>query len=92
MIQVPLLILAGLGLGRMLRRQATRLLAVLILIYAGYFYLIVSLNMPMLRYFAPVLPLLLLAASAGLSTTFLLAPNGNGGHPQLKTTTMTREK
>ncbi len=70
LLQVPTVALAMVGLWRLTRRARTNAFGVLVIVVVCYFYLIVSATMPMVRYFIPALPLLLLAAVVGLSARF----------------------
>jgi 4-amino-4-deoxy-L-arabinose transferase-like glycosyltransferase len=66
-VQLPLIVFGAIGIVRLFRRDVTRPLALLLLIYMGYFYLAVTVGLPMVRYFAPALPMLFIAAMAGIS-------------------------
>lgn len=65
-IQAPTILLSIVGVGNLFRRGRDRFLTVLFVSYTLYFYVMVSAAMPMVRYFVPALPLLLLLALAGI--------------------------
>jgi 4-amino-4-deoxy-L-arabinose transferase-like glycosyltransferase len=67
LLQIPTILLAVYGTIRLWKRMETNVLAWLLVLYIGYYYGTVSVGMPMIRYFAPALPLLLAAAAVGLS-------------------------
>jgi 4-amino-4-deoxy-L-arabinose transferase-like glycosyltransferase len=67
LLQVPTLLLAIYGITRLWKRVETRTLAWLLTLYVGYYYSVVSVGMPMVRYFVPAIPLLLAAAAVGLA-------------------------
>ena len=66
LLQIPTLILAVYGIFRLWKQTKTRTLAWLLALYAGYYYSVVFVGMPMVRYFVPAIPFLLAAAAAGL--------------------------
>ena len=66
LLQLPTLALAVFGIIRLGKRRDTAPLSWLLVVYVGYYYLVVSVGMPMIRYFMPVIPLLLAAAAVGL--------------------------
>ena len=74
LLQVPTLLLAVYGTVRLWKRPETRLLAWLLVLYVGYYYGIVSVGMPMVRYFVPALSLLLAAAAVGLVALLTMRP------------------
>ncbi len=65
-IQIPLILLAAFGWWRLYRPTATRRLAALLAMFIGYFFAVVSIGLPMVRYFLPAIPLLIVAAAFGL--------------------------
>ncbi|HVM62388.1 MAG TPA: glycosyltransferase family 39 protein [Verrucomicrobiae bacterium] len=67
LLQVPTLLLALYGLARLWKRAETRTLAWLLTFYVFYYYSVVSVGMPMVRYFVPAVPFLLAAAAAGVT-------------------------
>lgn len=67
LLQIPTVILAVLGTVRLWKQPETRTLAWLLIIYVGYYYAIVFVGLPMVRYFVPAIPFLLAAAAEGLS-------------------------
>lgn len=67
LLQVPTVILAAWGTVRLWKRDETRILAWLLILYVGYYYAIVSVGLPMVRYFVPAIPFLLAAAAVGLT-------------------------
>jgi 4-amino-4-deoxy-L-arabinose transferase-like glycosyltransferase len=66
LLQIPTILLAVYGTVQLWKRSETRVLAWLLLLDIVYYYGIVSVGMPMVRYFVPALPLLLAAAAVGL--------------------------
>jgi 4-amino-4-deoxy-L-arabinose transferase-like glycosyltransferase len=68
LLQIPTVLLALYGTIRLWKRTETNALAWLLMVYIGYYYGTVSAGMPMIRYFAPAMPLLLAAAAVGLVT------------------------
>jgi 4-amino-4-deoxy-L-arabinose transferase-like glycosyltransferase len=72
LLHVPILILAIYGMVRLWLRVETRTLACLLALYVGYYYSIVSVGLPMVRYFVPAIPFMLAAATVGLVA--LLSP------------------
>jgi 4-amino-4-deoxy-L-arabinose transferase-like glycosyltransferase len=64
-IQFPLILLAVLGWWRFHRVTGTRQLAILLAVFIGYFFAVVSAGLPMVRYFLPAIPLLIVAAAFG---------------------------
>lgn len=66
-IQLPLILLAFVGWFRLFQSAQTKQFAVLMLLFIGYFFAVVSAGLPMVRYFLPALPLLMIAAVCGLS-------------------------
>ena len=70
-IQIPLILLASRGWRLLCRQPGTRQLAVLLAVYVGYFFIIVSAGMPMVRYFMPAIPLLIVSAVPGLSARWI---------------------
>src|SRR5258708_5290003 len=67
LLQIPALVLAIYGVTRLYKRVETRTLAWLLTLYVGYYYCVVSVGMPMVRYFVPAVPFLLAAAAVGLA-------------------------
>jgi 4-amino-4-deoxy-L-arabinose transferase-like glycosyltransferase len=67
LLQVPTVLLAIYGLTRLWKRVETKTLAWLLTLYVGYYYSVVSIGMPMVRYFVPAIPFLLAAAAVGLA-------------------------
>ncbi|MGO9528110.1 MAG: ArnT family glycosyltransferase [Verrucomicrobiia bacterium] len=67
LLQVPTLLLAAYGITRLWRRVKTQMLAWLLMLYVGYYYSVVSVGLPMVRYFVPAIPFLLAAAAVGLA-------------------------
>jgi 4-amino-4-deoxy-L-arabinose transferase-like glycosyltransferase len=67
LLQVPTVLLAVYGITKLWKRVETRTLAWLLTLYVGYYYSIVSVGMPMVRYFVPAIPFLLAAAAVGLA-------------------------
>ncbi len=65
-IQLPLVLLAALGWWRLCRLPDTRQLAMLLAVFVSYFFAVVSAGLPMVRYFLPAIPLLMVAAACGL--------------------------
>lgn len=74
LLQIPTILLAVYGTIRLSKRAETNALAWLLALYIGYYYGTVSAGMPMIRYFAPAIPLLLAAAAVGL-VALLFAKN-----------------
>jgi len=72
LLQLPTLLLAVFGIARLWKRAETRILASLLALYVLYYYSVVSIGMPMVRYLVPAVPFLLAAAAAG--ATALLSP------------------
>jgi 4-amino-4-deoxy-L-arabinose transferase-like glycosyltransferase len=68
LLQIPTILLAIYGTIQLWKRTETHTLAWLLVLYVGYYYGIVFVGMPMIRYFAPAIPLLLAAAAVGLVT------------------------
>jgi hypothetical protein len=68
LLQVPTVILAMWGTVRLWKQAEMRILAWLLILYVGYYYAIVSVGLPMVRYFVPAIPFLLAAAAVGLSS------------------------
>jgi CHASE2 domain-containing sensor protein len=68
LLQVPTVALAIYGFVLLWKRETGRRLALAAFVYIGYFYGVVAAGMPMLRYFAPVLPLVLAMAAVGMSS------------------------
>jgi 4-amino-4-deoxy-L-arabinose transferase-like glycosyltransferase len=66
-VQVPIIILAAGGMVRLWKRTETKTFAWLLMLYIGYYYTVVSLGLPMVRYFVPAIPFLLAAAAVGLA-------------------------
>ncbi len=66
-LQVPALVLGIVGWRRLRTWPSARSLAWLVLIYTAYFHLTVSPGLPMVRYFVPVMPLVLAMVIAGIS-------------------------
>jgi 4-amino-4-deoxy-L-arabinose transferase-like glycosyltransferase len=66
LLQVPTVLLAAYGITRLWKRVETQTLAWLLTLYIGYYYSVVSVGMPMVRYFVPAIPFLLAAAAVGL--------------------------
>jgi 4-amino-4-deoxy-L-arabinose transferase-like glycosyltransferase len=75
MLQVPTLLLAVCGITRLWKRVETRTLAGLLTLYVGYYYSVVSVGLPMVRYFVPAIPFLLAAAAVGLAALLQMAEN-----------------
>jgi 4-amino-4-deoxy-L-arabinose transferase-like glycosyltransferase len=67
LLQVPTLLLAVYGIVQLWKRAETRILVWLLALYIGYYYSVVSVGLPMVRYFVPAIPFLLAAAAAGLA-------------------------
>jgi 4-amino-4-deoxy-L-arabinose transferase-like glycosyltransferase len=67
LLQVPTLVLAIYGITRLWRRVESHRLAWLLTLYVAYYYSVVSVGLPMVRYFVPAIPSLLAAAAAGLA-------------------------
>jgi 4-amino-4-deoxy-L-arabinose transferase-like glycosyltransferase len=67
LLQVPTLLLAVFGIIRLSKRVETQMLAWLLTLYVGYYYCVVSVGMPIVRYFVPAMPFLLAAAATGLA-------------------------
>ena len=67
LLQVPTLLLAAYGITRLWKRAETQTLAWLLMLYVGYYYSVVTVGMPMVRYFVPAIPFLLAAAAVGLA-------------------------
>ncbi len=72
LLQVPTLLFAMYGITRLWKRVETQTLAWLLTLYVGYYYSVVTVGMPMVRYFVPAIPFLLAASAVGL--TALLQP------------------
>lgn len=68
LLQVPTLLLAIYGITRLYKRVETQTLAWLLTLHIGYYYSVVSVGMPMVRYFVPAILFLLAAAAVGLAT------------------------
>jgi 4-amino-4-deoxy-L-arabinose transferase-like glycosyltransferase len=73
LLQVPTLLLAIYGITRLWKRVETQTLAWLLTLYVGYYYSVVSVGMPMVRYFVPAVPFLLAAAAVGLAALLQMA-------------------
>lgn len=73
-VQLPTVVLGVIGFSTLCREQGTRLMGMLMIAYCSYFYLVVAAGMPMLRYFAPAMPLLL--AGAAIAVGNALAKRG----------------
>jgi 4-amino-4-deoxy-L-arabinose transferase-like glycosyltransferase len=72
LLHVPTLLLAVYGITKLWKRAETRMLAWLLTLYVVYYYSIVSVGLPMVRYFVPVIPFVLATAAVGLAA--LLQP------------------
>lgn len=77
LLQIPTILLAIYGTVRLWKRPETRMLAWLLVLHIGYYYGVVSVGMPMIRYFIPALPLLLAAAAVGLVALLSTLCGGN---------------
>lgn len=75
LLQVPTLLLAAYGITRLWKRVETQTLAWLLTLYVGYYYSVVSVGMPMVRYFVPAIPFLLAGAAVGLAALLQTAKN-----------------
>jgi 4-amino-4-deoxy-L-arabinose transferase-like glycosyltransferase len=73
-IQIPLVLFAALGWWRLSRQPGTRQLAMLLAVFIGYFFVVVSAGLPMVRYFLPAIPLLIVAAAFGLLAFVKIKP------------------
>jgi len=73
-IQIPLILLAVFGWWRLYRLPGTRQLAILLGMFIGYFFIVVSAGLPMVRYFLPAIPLLIVAAAFGLLALAKIEP------------------
>ncbi len=67
LLQVPTVLLAAYGITRLWKQVETQMLAWLLMFYVGYYYSVVSVGLPMVRYFVPAIPFLLAAAAVGLA-------------------------
>jgi 4-amino-4-deoxy-L-arabinose transferase-like glycosyltransferase len=73
-IQFPLILLAALGWRSLYRLPGTRPLAILLAVFIGYFFAVVSAGLPMVRYFLPAIPLVIVAAASGLLALAKIKP------------------
>jgi 4-amino-4-deoxy-L-arabinose transferase-like glycosyltransferase len=75
LLQVPTLLLAVTGIAQLWKRAETRNVGWLLALYIGYYYTVVSVGLPMVRYFVPAIPFLLAAAAAGLAALMCTEKN-----------------
>lgn len=87
LLQVPTVLLAVYGITKLRKRVETRTLAWLLTLYVGYYYSVVFVGMPMVRYFVPAIPFLLATAAVGLATLLETAET-----PSTVTTNMEPQK
>jgi 4-amino-4-deoxy-L-arabinose transferase-like glycosyltransferase len=66
LLQIPTILLAAYGTIRLWKQPETNALAWLLTLYIGYYYCVVFAGLPMVRYFVPAIPLLLMAAAVGV--------------------------
>ncbi len=68
LLQVPTLFLAVYGITKLWKRTETQTLAWLLMLYVAYYYSVVTVGLPMVRYWVPVIPFLLAAAAVGAAS------------------------
>jgi 4-amino-4-deoxy-L-arabinose transferase-like glycosyltransferase len=73
LLQVPTVLLAVCGITRLWKRTETQTLAWLLALYVAYYYCVVMIGLPMVRYFVPAIPFLLTAAAVGLTSVLQTA-------------------
>jgi 4-amino-4-deoxy-L-arabinose transferase-like glycosyltransferase len=81
LLQIPTIVLAVYGTVRLWKRTETKMLAWLLVLYVGHYYCVVSVGLPMVRYFIPAMPFLLAAAAVGLVALIPMAHTEKNSGP-----------